>query len=210
MNTPTDWYINGEDRKQVQKVTPSITTSNIPQYFAKDCLILWKCMWKGNIGDWCFRWKATHQFELMRFSLCKRVLYRHFTMQAHADMWKVASGAFWSAKRTMGYNWFHFSPWLQGNIHVYCSKYLSEQVWFFTPIPHQRGLIQLFLLKFWFKQWSGIMPYTNASKHLQKYEIDPTQRRKSSLFPSIVWAVYIKLFTPMQKLFRQTRCLVWT
>ena len=31
----------------------------------------------------------------------------------------------------------------------------------------------LFLRKFWYKQLFGRMLYTTASKHLQKYEIDP-------------------------------------
>ena len=62
-------------------------------------------------------------------------------------------------------------------ILIHCSKYLREQVCFF--IPHSRGLIALFLPKFQFKQWSGRMLYTTASKHLQKKkkkkkkEIDP-------------------------------------
>ena len=37
---------------------------------------------------------------------------------------------------------------------------LREQVCFF--ITYSRGLIQLFLLKFWFKQWSGRMLYTTV------------------------------------------------
>ena len=52
------------------------------------------------------------------------------------------------------------------NVLTTLLKYLREQVCFF--LPHSRGLIELFLLKFWVKQWSGRMLYTTASKHLWK------------------------------------------
>ena len=66
---------------------------------------------------------------------------------------------------------------------LYCSKYLREHVCFF--IPHPRGLIQLFLLKFWVKQLSGRMVYTTALKHLEQLWDWPYVRseEKSSLFP---------------------------
>ena len=54
---------------------------------------------------------------------------------------------------------------------IHCSVYLREQVFFF--IPHSRGLIQSFLLKFGVKEWYGRVLYTTASKNLQNYEIDP-------------------------------------
>ena len=40
---------------------------------------------------------------------------------------------------------------------------LREKACFF--FPHSRGLIELFLPKFWVKQWSGRMFYTTASSH---------------------------------------------
>ena len=68
-------------------------------------------------------------------------------------------------------------------MYVHCSKYLKERMCFF--IPHSRGLIQSFLLKFWVKQWCGRMLYTTASKHLQKLWNWPYVHsvEKSSLFP---------------------------
>ena len=66
-------------------------------------------------------------------------------------------------------------------------KYLRGQVCFF--IPHSRGLIQLFLLKLWFKQWSGRMLYTTAPTHLEKLPNWPHLHslEKSSLLPEIFW-----------------------
>ena len=71
----------------------------------------------------------------------------------------------------------------KGNFCRHCSKYLREQVCFF--IPHSRGLIQLFLLKFWVKQGSGRMLYITASKLLQKLWNWPHVHsiEKKSLFP---------------------------
>ena len=54
----------------------------------------------------------------------------------------------------------------ENHIDIHCSKYLREEVYFF--ISHSRGLIQLFSLKFGIKQWSDLMLYTTASKHLPK------------------------------------------
>ena len=66
---------------------------------------------------------------------------------------------------------------------------LREQVCFF--IPYSRALIQLFLLNFWFKQWSGRMLYTTASEHLQimKLSLCTQHRKKSSLVTKIFWVV---------------------
>ena len=75
---------------------------------------------------------------------------------------------------------------------IHCSNYLRGHVCVFF-IPHSRGLIQLFLLKFWVKQWSGRMLHTTASKHLRKLWKWPHVHsvEKSSLFPSIFWEVNI-------------------
>ena len=50
-------------------------------------------------------------------------------------------------------------------LDLHLNKQLSKQSW--------GGWFSLSLLKFWFKQWSGRMLYTTASKHLQKFQIDP-------------------------------------
>ena len=54
----------------------------------------------------------------------------------------------------------------------------------FVFIRHSSGFIQLFLLQFWVKQWSGRMLHTTVSKHLQKNMKLTlcTPRKKSSLF----------------------------
>ena len=74
------------------------------------------------------------------------------------------------------------------NFFVRCIRYtlfkiVREQVCFF--IPHSRGLIQLFLLKIWVKQWSSRMLYTTASNHFQKLWNWPyvLSVEKPSLFP---------------------------
>ena len=78
--------------------------------------------------------------------------------------------------------------WLCNQIHsvehVHCSKYLREHVCFF--MPHPRGLIQLFLLKFGLKNNDIVQSSTQLPQNIYKnYEIYPMYTAKKNHHSSL-------------------------